>query len=155
LHNPVHGVEWSQTETGSGEGATPAIANHQARRLLDAPPEDTTKGKRDRAILSVLLFHGLRRQELCKLRVKDARHARKGVPHLKVRGKGGKIRYVPLHPASNGLINDYLDATVAPMTAPDPWLYSVGNLLDHLCEPFCARRNAYRRSARQQQGGGK
>jgi hypothetical protein len=41
------------------------------------------------------------------------------------------------------------------MTAPDPWLCSVGNMLDHLCEPFRARRNAYRSSARQQQGGAK
>ena len=30
--------------------------------------------------------------------------------HLKVAGKGGKTRYVPLHPAAGGLIVDYLDA---------------------------------------------
>jgi integrase/recombinase XerD len=27
-----------------------------------------------------------------------------------VSGKGGKTRYLPLHPATNGLINDYLEA---------------------------------------------
>ena len=32
------------------------------------------------------------------------------MPHLKVAGKGGKTRYLPLHPGTNGLINDYLDA---------------------------------------------
>ena len=42
--------------------------------------------------------------------MKDFRHARKGVPHLKVSGKGGKTRYLPLHPGTHGLINDYLDA---------------------------------------------
>ena len=52
----------------------------------------------------------MRREELCKLKVKDFRHARKGVPHLKVSGKGGKTRYLPLHPGTHGLINDYLDA---------------------------------------------
>jgi hypothetical protein len=31
------------------------------------------------------------------------------VPHLKVAGKGGKTRYLPLHPGTHGLINDYLD----------------------------------------------
>jgi integrase/recombinase XerD len=107
-HNPVKGVERPKTE--SGEGKTPALGDHQARRLLAAPLDDTIKSKRDRAILSTLLFHALRREELCKLKVKDFRHARKGVPHLKVSGKGGKTRYVPLHPASNALINDYLDA---------------------------------------------
>jgi integrase/recombinase XerD len=106
-HNPVKGVERPRTE--SGEGKTPAIGDHQARELLAAPAEDTIKSKRDRAILSTLLFHALRREELCKLKVKDFRHARKGVPHLKVSGKGGKTRYLPLHPGTNGLINDYLD----------------------------------------------
>jgi integrase/recombinase XerD len=107
-HNPVKGVERPKTE--SGEGKTPAIGDHQARKLLDAPQEETIKSKRDRAILSTLLFHALRREELCKLKVKDARHERKGVPHLKVSGKGGKTRYLPLHPGTAALIHDYLDA---------------------------------------------
>src|ERR1700749_2463704 len=107
-HNPVKGIERPRTE--SGEGKTPAIGDHQARKVLDAPTEDTIKSRRDRAILSTLLFHALRREELCKLKVKDFRHARKGVPHLKVSGKGGKTRYLPLHPGTHGLINDYLDA---------------------------------------------
>jgi integrase/recombinase XerD len=107
-HNPVKGVERPRAE--SGEGKTPALGDHQARKLLDAPDKDTIKSKRDRAILSTLLFHALRREELCKLKVTDFRHARTGVPHLKVSGKGGKTRYLPLHPGTNGVINDYLDA---------------------------------------------
>ena len=107
-HNPVKGVQRPRTE--SGEGKTPALGDHQARKLLAAPETDTVKSKRDRAILSTLLFHALRREELCKLKVRDARHARKGVPHLKVSGKGGKTRYVPLHPGTNALIHDYLEA---------------------------------------------
>src|SRR5271167_4133488 len=49
-HNPVKGVERPRSE--SGEGKTPAIGDHQARKLLDAPQEDTIKSRRDRAILS-------------------------------------------------------------------------------------------------------
>jgi integrase/recombinase XerD len=74
-------------------------SDHQARELLGAPDKDTIKSKRDRVILSTLLFHALRPEELCKLKVKDIQHARKGVPHLKLYGKGGKTRYVPRHPA--------------------------------------------------------
>jgi site-specific recombinase XerD len=107
-HNPVKGVERPKTE--SVEGKTPALADHQARKLLTAPENDSLRGKRDRAILSTLLFHALRREELCKLKVKDFRHVRKGVPHLKVAGKGGKTRYLPLHPGANALIHDYLEA---------------------------------------------
>jgi integrase/recombinase XerD len=65
---------------------------------------------RDRAILATLLYHALRREELCKLTVKDFKHERRGVAHLKVSGKGEKTRYVPLHPAASGLILEYLDA---------------------------------------------
>jgi integrase/recombinase XerD len=32
------------------------------------------------------------------------------VPHLKVSGKGGKTRYVPLHPGTHALIHEYLEA---------------------------------------------
>jgi len=42
-------------------------------------------------------------------RVKDI-HARRGAPHLRVRGKGGKTRYIPLHPGTQGLVTDYLEA---------------------------------------------
>jgi integrase/recombinase XerD len=107
-HNPVKGVKRPRSE--SGEGKTPAIGDHQARDLLAAPGEDTIKDKRDRAILSTLLFHALRREELCKLKVKDFRQARRGVLHLNVSGKGEKTRYLPLHPGTNELIHDYLEA---------------------------------------------
>jgi site-specific recombinase XerD len=107
-HNPVKGVKRPVPETY--EGKTPALGDHQARQLLDAPDGTTLKGKRDRAMLATLLYHALRRDELCKLTVKDSRHSRRGVPHLKVSGKGGKTRYLPLHPVASGLITEYLDA---------------------------------------------
>lgn len=105
-HNPVKGVKRPPVE--SYEGKTPALGDHQARKLLEAPQASDLKGKRDRAMLATLLYHALRRDELCRLKVKDAKHERRGVPHLKVTGKGSKTRYVPLHPAAAGLIADYL-----------------------------------------------
>jgi site-specific recombinase XerD len=73
-HNPVKGVKRPRAE--SDEGKTPALGDHQARKLLAAPDADTLKSKRDRAILSTLLFHALRREELCKLKIKDFRNTR-------------------------------------------------------------------------------
>jgi len=107
-HNPVKGVRRPRSESGAGK--TPALGDHQARDLLAAPVEDRIKDKRDRAILSTFLCHALRRDELCKLKVRDFRHARHGVPHLKIAGKGDKTRYLPLHPGSNALVHDYLGA---------------------------------------------
>jgi integrase len=59
-------------------------------------------------VLSVFLYHGLRREELCGLKVKDLQ-LRGGVFHLRVHGKGGKLRYVPAHPGTLERINDYLE----------------------------------------------
>ena len=61
--NPVDGVK--RPGATANEGSTPALSDAQARVLLDAPPADTLKGLRDRAILATLLYHGMRREELC------------------------------------------------------------------------------------------
>ncbi len=74
--NPVDGVK--RPMANGNEGTTPALGDRQARKLLEAPPANTLKGKRDRAILATLLYHGMRREELCSLRVKDL-HSREGV----------------------------------------------------------------------------
>ncbi len=105
--NPVHGVK--RPTEGANQGKTPALGNAQVRTLLKAPDPETLKGKRDQAILATLLFHGLRREELCKLRVRDI-HTRQGTPHLRVHGKREKLRYVPLSPVASRLIDIYLDA---------------------------------------------
>ena len=94
----------------SQQGKTPALGDAQARDLLCAPDAGTLKGKRDRAILSTLLYHGLRREELTKLKVKDYCQTRRGVAHLRVHGKGGKMRFVPTHPGTLTLIEEYLEA---------------------------------------------
>lgn len=104
--NPVKGVK--RPKVDSYEGRTPAIADKEARQLMNLPNDKTVKGLRDRAMLATLLYHGLRREELCRLKVKDV-HARRGVPHLRVMGKGSKIRYLPLHAGAHELLNDYLD----------------------------------------------
>jgi integrase/recombinase XerD len=53
-HNPVKGVKRPKVE--SYEGKTPALGDGQARALLDAPGSETLKGRRDRAILSMVLY---------------------------------------------------------------------------------------------------
>ncbi|HBO6052692.1 tyrosine-type recombinase/integrase [Pseudomonas aeruginosa] len=92
--NPVTGIKRPRLE--SYEGKTPALDGAQAKRLLDMPQESSLKGLRDRALLAVLLYHGLRRQEVADLRIADLQ-VRDGLPHLRVLGKGGKLRFVPIH----------------------------------------------------------
>ncbi len=103
--NPVDGVR--RPKANGNEGSTPALGDRQARKLLDAPPVKTLKGVRDRAILATLLYHGLRRAELCSLTVNDL-HSRQGVMHFKIKGKGDKIRFIPVNAGALRLINEYL-----------------------------------------------
>lgn len=107
-HNPVSGVRRPKVE--SYEGKTPALGDAQARHLLKLPAGEDLKAKRDRALLSLLLYHGLRREELSRVTVQDI-HARRGVSHLRVHGKGGKVRNIPLHPGTLELLTDYLEAS--------------------------------------------
>lgn len=104
--NPVHGVKRPRIE--SNEGKTPALGDGQAKLLLESPDGRTLKGMRDRAILAVLLYHGLRREEVAKLMTGDLQE-RRGIKHLQVRGKGGKTRYLPLHPVAAERIYAYLE----------------------------------------------
>jgi len=103
-HNPVKGVKRPNSQ--ANEGRTPALSDDQARILLEAPRKDTLKGVRDRAILAVLLYHGLRREELCRLKVGDLQ-LRRGVMYLSIHGKGDRTRYVVAHPKAIELIEEY------------------------------------------------
>jgi integrase/recombinase XerD len=105
--NPVDGVK--RPMANNNEGSTPALGDAQARRLLEAPPPDTLKGVRDRAILATLLYHGIRREELCLLRLRDIQ-SREGVMHFRIKGKRDKIRFIPVHPMVLRLIGEYLEA---------------------------------------------
>ncbi len=52
--------------------------------------------------------HGLRRDEVARLSV-GSLHEHRGVPHLRVLGKGSKTRPVPVHPAALSALCDYLE----------------------------------------------
>jgi integrase/recombinase XerD len=69
------------------EGATLAFSKTQARKVLDAPPENTIAGLRDRAILSVGLQVGLRRAEIAALKVGDL-HQNRGYDSLHIARRG-------------------------------------------------------------------
>ncbi|MBV8055014.1 MAG: tyrosine-type recombinase/integrase, partial [Deltaproteobacteria bacterium] len=103
--NTVDGVK--RPVANSNEGSTPALGDAQARKLRDAPPADTLKGVRDRAILATLLYHGIRREELCGLKIRDMQ-SRQGVMHFRIKGKRDKIRFIPIHAMAQRLIEEYL-----------------------------------------------
>jgi site-specific recombinase XerD len=129
--NPVDGVK--RPAANGNEGSTPALGDAQARKLLEAPPDDTLKGVRDRAILATLLYHGIRREELCSLKIKDIQ-SRQGVMHFRVHGKRDKIRFIPVHAMAQRLIEEYLALAGHAQDAAGPVFRPVMNNRTGECE---------------------
>lgn len=72
------------------------LTRTQAEALLDAPPRDTLKGLRDRAMLAVFLGCGLRRQELATLTLAHIQQRDGRWVIVDLVGKRNKRRTVPM-----------------------------------------------------------
>lgn len=80
----------------------------QTERLLDLPDSKTAKGKRDRALLSLLVGCGLRRQELAGLRIEDIQQRDGRWCIVDLAGKGNRIRTVPMPGWAKATADDWL-----------------------------------------------
>lgn len=76
------------------QGLPSFLSREEIGRLLDAPPDDTDLGLRDRAMLEMMYGAGLRASEVITIGVGQVQFQ---VGCLMVRGKGNKERIVPLH----------------------------------------------------------
>ncbi|HEY9131209.1 MAG TPA: site-specific tyrosine recombinase XerD [Dyella sp.] len=82
-----------------------ALAEREIEGLLQAPDPTTTLGLRDRAMLELMYASGLRVSELVELPLAGL-NRRQGV--LRVTGKGGKDRLVPVGEVALERIEQYL-----------------------------------------------
>jgi integrase len=72
------------------------LTREQARELLTVPDRSTKKGQRDYCILALLVGCALRRRELAELKVEDIQMRENRWVIADLRGKGGRIRTVPV-----------------------------------------------------------
>jgi site-specific recombinase XerD len=72
------------------------LTAEEARLLWQLPNTDTLKGKRDQAILAVLLGCGLRRRELADLAIDHLQRREDHWAVVDLIGKGGHVRTVPV-----------------------------------------------------------
>ena len=82
----------------------------EARRLWQSPRLETLKGKRDRALLAVLLGCGLRRRELAELTLDLLQRREDHWAIVDLVGKGGHIRTVPVPDWVKQTLDDWLVA---------------------------------------------
>jgi integrase/recombinase XerC len=88
---------------------TQALSAARARQLIAMPSGDSVLDARDRAILKVYLYTGIRLETGCRLRVSDFHQDEHGAT-LRIAEKGDKRRKIGLHYAAGQAIQEYVEA---------------------------------------------
>jgi site-specific recombinase XerC len=98
----VKGVKWLGRRIGNW------LSGDQAQGLLNVVSSDTLRGKRDAAVLGLLLGCGLRRSEAATLRFDQLQLRDNRCVIVDLVGKGGRIRTVPVPTWCKSLIDVWL-----------------------------------------------
>jgi site-specific recombinase XerD len=107
LPNPAH-AQFIARATSDPVEETRALPAVLARQLMDLPTGDTVEAARDRALLRVFLYAGVRLGTACRLRVEDF-HWDGIEATLRLREKGDRHRTIGLHHAAALAVREYLD----------------------------------------------
>jgi site-specific recombinase XerD len=86
------------------------LSRDQAEQLLALPDSAAVKGKRDRALLALLIGAGLRRQELAQLRIEDIQQRDGRWCVVDLQGKGSRVRTVPIPAWARAAVDEWLQA---------------------------------------------
>ena len=109
--NPAHAVRGPKYVVKKGK--TPVLDAGEARALLDAIPDDTLVGLRDRALIGVMVYTFARINAVLEMKVKDYFiQGRRG--WVRLHEKGGKEHEVPCHHT----LERFLDPTSTPPALP-------------------------------------
>lgn len=91
----------------SQESSLRGLSDEEARRMLEIPDRNSKTGALHQAILHVLLYLGLRKGELIRLKIGDL-DTERGIPVIRVRGKGHRVRILPLTKGVQASVDHYL-----------------------------------------------
>ena len=83
------------------------LAEEEVKAILRTPDRRTVQGKRDYAVLLTLLTTGLRKAEICSLKMRDLKTYRNQAV-IDVMGKGNRFRRLPLKGETLLAIREYL-----------------------------------------------
>jgi len=105
--NPAHAVRGPKYVVTRGK--TPVLTTEEARALLDSIDPDTLTGRRDRALIGVMVYTFARVNAVIGMKVKDYfTQGRRG--WVRLHEKGGKLHAVPCHHTLEKLLDDYIAA---------------------------------------------
>jgi site-specific recombinase XerD len=106
VSNPAH-AQFIARESTDPRDETRALTATRARQLMGMPTGDDVLAYRDRAILKLYLYSGIRLSTGCALRVSDF-HQNDEEATIRINEKGGKRRTIGLHFAAAEAIGEYI-----------------------------------------------
>jgi len=117
--NPAHS-QFIAREASDPRDETRALSAARARQLMNMPSGDTLIEHRDRAILKLYLYAGIRLSTGCRLKVSDF-HQDGDAATIRLHEKGDRRRTIGLHYAAAQAISEYVEAggvTSGPLFRP-------------------------------------
>ena len=106
--NPAH-AQFIARESSDPRDETRALSAARARQLMSLPSGDTLLDYRDRAILKLYLYTGIRLSTGCRMKVYDF-HQDGDSATIRLHEKGDKHRTIGLHYVAGQAIAEYIDA---------------------------------------------
>jgi site-specific recombinase XerD len=106
--NPAHS-QFIARKSSDPRDETRALSAPRARQLMNMPTGDSVIDYRDRAILKLYLYSGIRLSTGCRLKVNDF-HQDGDAATVRLHEKGDKRRTIGLHYAAAQAISEYLEA---------------------------------------------
>jgi site-specific recombinase XerD len=103
MHQRILSIPLKKT----GKPAVAYLTTEELEVILNQPDRKTPTGRRDLLLLTVLYDSGARVQELTDLLVRDIRLTKSAT--ITLRGKGRKVRHVPLMSRTSVLLKNYLE----------------------------------------------
>lgn len=120
IENPASLVKgYPQSQESSLKG----LSDLEAREMLEKPNRNSRSGSLHWAVLNTLLYLGVRKGELIGLKIGDLSEER-GTKVMKVRGKGHRIRILPMTLPVQLAIQNYLDICRRDMTETEAPLFT-------------------------------
>lgn len=104
-----HGINNVKSIKRTGNVTGNWLNKDESKDLIKTPDTTTAKGLRDSALLALMLYSGLRREEICSLQVKHLQRRDGKWVLLNFIGKGNKTRTVPINNDCKKVIDKWLD----------------------------------------------
>jgi len=131
-NNPAEKIKFSHGNSASKPHT--ALTEREAYRLLEKVDTSTVMGKRDLALLVVLIWAGLRRAELVAVTIGDISKKQESIVLTVAQGKGDKYRDIPMEEGTFHIIEDYLEAAGRLNASPASPLFVGFDRGDHSTE---------------------